>query len=76
MARNTDLSGFEIKSMMRETRFVSESRKIDELFQEMRKERTFLVVVIDDRGGTMGIITMEDLIERIVGNIRDEYDDE
>jgi len=74
MATNPDLSGFDIKSMMREARFVSISKRVDELFQEMRKERTYMVVVIDEHGGTMGILTMEDLVEKIVGSIHDEYD--
>ena len=74
MATNPDLSGFDIRKMMREVHFVSISKKIDELFQEMRKERTFMVVVVDEYGGTMGIVTMEDVIERIVGSIQDEYD--
>jgi len=74
MAANKDLSGFEIKTVMREVRFVSLSKRVDDLFQEMRTDRTFMVVVIDEHGGTMGIITMEDMIEKIVGNIQDEYD--
>ena len=74
MATNRDLSGFDIGSMIRDVRFVSLSKKIDELFQEMRRDRIFLVVVVDEHGGTMGIVTMEDLIERIVGSIQDEYD--
>jgi len=74
MATNPDLSGFDIKTLMREAYFVSLSKKVDELFQEMRKERTYMAVVIDEYGGTMGIITMEDLVEIIVGSIHDEYD--
>jgi len=75
LASNRDLSGFDIKSMMREVQFAFHSKRIDELFQEMRKDRTFMSVVVDEHGGTMGIVTMEDLIEQIVGNIRDEYDE-
>jgi putative hemolysin len=74
MATTPDLSGFDIKTLMREVHFVSLSKKIDELFQEMRKDRSNMVVVIDEYGGTMGIVTIEDLVEIIVGNIQDEYD--
>ena len=76
MANDPDLSGFEIKSMIRNIQFVSLSKKIDELFQEMRNDRTFMAVVVDEHGGTMGIVTMEDLVEQIVGSIQDEYDDD
>ena len=75
LANNPDLSDFDIKSMMREVHFAFHSTRIDDLFQKMRKDRTFMSVVVDEHGGTMGIVTMEDLIEQIVGNIRDEYDD-
>ncbi|MCL2232203.1 MAG: hypothetical protein FWB99_03910, partial [Treponema sp.] len=54
--------------------FVPLSKKADELFQEMRKERAFIAVVLDEYGGTMGIVTMGTLVEKIVGSIRDEYD--
>ena len=74
MATNPSLSGFEIKTAMREANFVPLSKKADELFQEMRKERIYMSVVIDEYGGTMGIVTMEDLVETIVGSIQDEYD--
>jgi len=74
MASNPDLSGFDMKTMLREPHFVSLSKKIDELYQEMRQERIYMVVVIDEHGGTMGILSMEDLVEKIVGSIHDEYD--
>ena len=74
MATNSDVSNFNIRALMREAHFVPLSKKADELFQEMRKERTNLAVVIDEYGGTMGIITLEDVVEKIVGSIQDEYD--
>lgn len=76
MATNPDPQGFDIKTLMREAYFVPLSKKAEELFQEMRKERTYFAVVIDEYGGTLGIVTMEDLVEKIVGNIQDEYDSE
>ena len=74
MIANPDLSGFDIKTLLREAYFVPISKKADELFQEMRKENAQMTVVIDEYGGTMGVITLEDLVEKIVGSIQDEYD--
>ncbi|MCL2183828.1 MAG: hemolysin family protein [Chitinispirillia bacterium] len=74
MAANPDRSGFEIKTLMREPYFVPISKKSDELFQEMRRDHVYIAVVIDEYGGTTGIVTMADLVEKIVGRIHDEYD--
>lgn len=56
--------------------FVPQSKTADELFEEMQKGKMHMAVVVDEYGGTAGIVTMEDLIESILGNIQDEYDDE
>jgi CBS domain containing-hemolysin-like protein len=63
-----------LKDILRPVYFVPEHKKISELFKEMRKERVHIAVVVDEYGGTSGIVTMEDLIEEIVGEIQDEYD--
>ena len=65
-----------VKEFMRDITFVPESNKCGELFKEFTEDKTQIAVVVDDYGGTAGIITMEDLLETIVGNIQDEYDDE
>lgn len=67
---------FSLQRIMRKPYFVPESKHIDELFYELQKNNTHFAVVIDEYGGTAGIITIEDLIEEIVGDISDEYDED
>ena len=64
-----------IKNIIREVYFVPESKQINDLLKELQKNKMQMAVVIDEYGGTAGIVTMEDIIEEIVGNIFDEYDD-
>ena len=65
-----------IKKLMREVYFVPENKPINELFKELQKSKHQIAIVLDEYGGTAGLITMEDIIEELVGNIFDEYDDE
>lgn len=65
-----------VTDLMREVQFVPETAKCRDVFQQMRRDKTQLVIVSDEYGGTAGMVTMEDLLEEIVGNIQDEYDDE
>lgn len=66
---------FDINKYMREAYFTFEFKRTSELFEEMRAKRIPIAVVLDEYGGTAGIVTMEDLVEEIVGEIEDEYDD-
>lgn len=67
---------FDLRKLMRKPYFVPDSKHLDELFFELQKNRTHFAVVIDEYGGTAGIVTIEDLIEEILGDIEDEYDEE
>jgi putative hemolysin len=67
---------FSLRNMIRPPYIVPESKNVDALFREMQRDRIQLAVVIDEYGGTAGIITIEDLLEEIVGNMQDEYDEE
>ncbi|SDD69312.1 hemolysin family protein [Nocardioides lianchengensis] len=65
-----------IESVMRSVHWVPESKPVDALLREMQARRQHIAVVVDEYGGTAGIITIEDLLEEIVGEITDEYDEE
>lgn len=67
---------FKVTEYMREPLYTFEFKKITELFNEMKKSRNHMAVVLDEYGGTVGIVTIEDLVEEIVGDIQDEYDKE
>lgn len=66
----------DIEGLLREVMFVPETKNIDALFQNMQHTKTQMVIVVDEYGQTMGLIAMEDILEEIVGNIMDEYDED
>ena len=65
-----------IKGILRQPKFVPETRNIDSLFHSMQSTKTQMVIIIDEYGQTAGLVTMEDILEEIVGNIMDEYDED
>ncbi len=64
-----------IKNLMKKAYFVSETKPINELFSELKKDKKQIAIVIDEYGGTSGIVTIEDILEELVGEIYDEYDE-
>ena len=71
-----DKKNFDIKKFMRDPFYTFEFKKVMELFAEMKKSRNHISIVLDEYGGTVGIATIEDLVEEVVGEIEDEYDHE
>lgn len=65
---------FSLREVMRPAFFVPESKRVVELLQDMRRQRTHMAILQDEYGGTSGLVTLEDLVEEIVGEIQDEYD--
>ena len=67
---------FKWQKLIRKTHFVPESRMIDDLMEDFRKLKIHIAIVVDEFGGTQGVVTLEDVLEEIVGDINDEYDEE
>lgn len=72
---STKSKNSKVKNIMKEAYYVPETKQVNELFGEMRKHKKQIAIVIDEYGGTSGIVTMEDILEEIVGEIYDEYDE-
>ena len=77
LARREELeqTGFDVRTILRPAYFVPGTKLVSELLQELRKQKVHLAIVLDEYGGTHGLVTMEDLLEEIVGEIADEYDE-
>lgn len=74
IGKQTD--GFKWQTLLREPYYVPESRMIDDLLEDFRQKKIHLAIVVDEFGGTQGIVTLEDVLEEIVGDINDEYDED
>lgn len=72
----TEASDFEIKDILRPAVVVPESKRVETLLKEFRSKRYHMAIVVDEYGGVSGLITIEDILEVIVGDIEDEFDDE
>ncbi|MBQ6663822.1 MAG: HlyC/CorC family transporter, partial [Firmicutes bacterium] len=75
-ARETGFENVDIRSILRAPYFVPETKNIDALFFELQREKQHIAILIDEYGGFSGIVTMEDIIEEVMGEIDDEYDEE
>ena len=75
-AREKGFENVDIRSILRDAFFVPETKNIDALFLELQKTKQHIAILIDEYGGFSGIVTMEDIIEEVMGDIDDEYDEE
>ncbi len=74
--KNINKKTFKVKSVVKDAYFVSRNRLINEVFKELQKNKKQIAIIVDEYGGTAGLITMEDILEELVGDIYDEYDKE
>ncbi|MEB3197533.1 MAG: hemolysin family protein [Candidatus Sericytochromatia bacterium] len=75
MGEVKDTASFHLRELLRTVPFVPESKPVDDLMTEMKKSRTQMAIVMDEFGGTAGLISLEDLLEELVGEIEDEFDE-
>ena len=74
--KNINKKSFKVKNVVKEAYFISQNRLINEVFKELQKNKKQLAIILDEYGGTAGMVTMEDILEELVGDIYDEYDKE
>ena len=74
--KNINKKSFRVKNVVKDAYFVSQNRLINEVFKELQKNKKQIAIIVDEYGGTAGLITMEDILEELVGDIFDEYDEE
>lgn len=74
--KNINKKSFRVKNVVKDAYFVSQNRLINEVFKELQKNKKQIAIIVDEYGGTAGLVTMEDILEELVGDIYDEYDKE
>lgn len=74
--KNINKKSFKVKNVIKEAYFISQNRLINEVFKDLQKNKVQIAIIVDEYGGTAGLITMEDILEELVGDIYDEYDKE
>lgn len=74
--KNINKKTFKVKNVVKDAYFISQNRLINEVFKELQKNKKQIAMIVDEYGGTAGLITMEDILEELVGDIFDEYDKE
>ena len=74
--KNINKKTFRVKNVVKDAYFISQNRLINEVFKELQKNKKQIAIIVDEYGGTAGLITMEDILEELVGDIYDEYDKE
>ena len=74
--KNIGKKNFKVKNIVKEAYFVSQTRLINEVFKELQRNKKQIAIIVDEYGGTAGLVTMEDIIEELFGEIYDEYDEE
>lgn len=76
LSKHTQTEKLSLENILRAPLFVNENNKIEDVLKEMQKTKVHIAIVVDDFGGTAGLITIEDILEELVGEIQDEYDEE
>src|SRR5207247_3713674 len=69
-------NNYPVRDLVREAYFVPETKKLDDLLREIQQRRVHMAIIVDEYGSVAGLVTIEDLVEEIVGDIQDEYDRE